>query len=260
MTSPGCDMMSVAECPRAAVTAGGVATGNEVPMRPDDTTPTKTCAKCGCALPATADFFNPRSDTGKPRSYCLDCTKAYNRAYFLATRSDPEVRCRRLAYQRAYRARPHVAERERLRSYEYNHRPEVVARRKQAEYKEHLRQVQLAYLADPETIAKRRERDRNRPEVVLRLDWYRAGCRVCGLFVPDAMEAHHVDPSEKDANFNRIRTVAAVAAELEKCIPLCANHHMRMHRLMERMPGVELETLLRSLDDAIAMSGEKLRT
>jgi hypothetical protein len=67
-------------------------------------------------------------------------------------------------------------------------------------------------------------------------------CTGCSSVVPDSLfEFHHWDPREKDFGISRdglARTWEAIAAELLKCVMLCANCHRELHagvRALERV-------------------------
>ena len=63
---------------------------------------------------------------------------------------------------------------------------------------------------------------------------YKGGCCVyCGYNKSlAALEFHHVNPSEKEFNWNKMRLVSdsKMRAELDKCILLCANCHREEHQ------------------------------
>lgn len=74
-----------------------------------------------------------------------------------------------------------------------------------------------------------------------------AACAGCSSVVPDSLfEFHHWDPREKDFGISRdgfARRWEAIAAELLKCVMLCANCHRELHagvRALERQGGVIL--------------------
>jgi len=59
-------------------------------------------------------------------------------------------------------------------------------------------------------------------------DWRSAGCVVCGMKLVKGIDAHHVNPAEKDYNIARKlgqMTDAELDAELAKCVPICRNDH-----------------------------------
>jgi len=62
---------------------------------------------------------------------------------------------------------------------------------------------------------------------------YKGGkCERCGYNkCIDALEFHHIDPSEKDKNFGniKIRKWEDQKKELDKCICVCANCHREIH-------------------------------
>ena len=69
------------------------------------------------------------------------------------------------------------------------------------------------------TVARRRELLREFP------------CRACGLNEPDVIQWHHYNPEEKE--FELFRTAWKEEQfwdEVLKCVPLCANCHVKIHR------------------------------
>lgn len=62
---------------------------------------------------------------------------------------------------------------------------------------------------------------------------YKGGCcERCGYDkYPDVLEFHHLDPSEKEASWNKIRLWSwkKIQGELDKCSMLCANCHREVH-------------------------------
>jgi len=64
------------------------------------------------------------------------------------------------------------------------------------------------------------------------LNWKKKrGCVNCGWNEhPEILVAHHKDPKEKEFEIDRIHTWARLVRELEKCIPLCQNCHVWLHK------------------------------
>ena len=62
---------------------------------------------------------------------------------------------------------------------------------------------------------------------------YKGGkCERCGYDkFYGALEFHHINPSEKDAEWNKIRLWGwdKMKKELDKCVCLCANCHREIH-------------------------------
>ena len=62
---------------------------------------------------------------------------------------------------------------------------------------------------------------------------YKGGsCKRCGYNkYPDVLEFHHLDPTEKEASWNKIRLWGweKIKEELDKCDMLCANCHREVH-------------------------------
>ena len=57
-------------------------------------------------------------------------------------------------------------------------------------------------------------------------------CHDCNQEYPDAVfDFHHLDPSEKDFDWNklRLRSIDSIREELSKCVMLCANCHRIRH-------------------------------
>jgi predicted HNH restriction endonuclease len=69
------------------------------------------------------------------------------------------------------------------------------------------------------TVARRRELLREFP------------CRACGIDEPDVIQWHHYDPLTKQ--FELFRTAWPEEQfwdEVLKCVPLCANCHLKIHK------------------------------
>lgn len=62
-----------------------------------------------------------------------------------------------------------------------------------------------------------------------------SSCTDCGLHLENThysvFEFHHLDPSQKDFDWSKLRLLAAttIKVELNKCILLCANCHRIRH-------------------------------
>lgn len=60
-------------------------------------------------------------------------------------------------------------------------------------------------------------------------------CKDCGLKLKDShysvFEFHHINPSEKDSDWSKLRlkSKTAIQKELSKCVLLCANCHRIRH-------------------------------
>jgi transcription elongation factor Elf1 len=73
------------------------------------------------------------------------------------------------------------------------------------------------------------------------------GCRRCGYDkAANALEYHHIDPSEKDSTVSRLIAgnwgLETIKKEIRKCVVLCANCHREVHEEIEQ--GVEHEWFL----------------
>ncbi len=55
-------------------------------------------------------------------------------------------------------------------------------------------------------------------------------CTVCGENDPACLDFHHLDKSQKDYSVSDlVRCSGKMKKELEKCIPICANCHRKLH-------------------------------
>lgn len=67
-------------------------------------------------------------------------------------------------------------------------------------------------------------------------NWKAQGCKKCGNRAIYLIDAHHIDPALKDNDLCRLKvncSIERIQAELDKCIPLCANCHREFHHLNE---------------------------
>lgn len=61
-------------------------------------------------------------------------------------------------------------------------------------------------------------------------DW-KTHCWLCGASGPEVvLEAHHLDPSQKEIEISQANTVIRLQRELAKCVPLCRECHVAVHR------------------------------
>ena len=115
--------------------------------------------------------------------------------------------------------------------------------------REYHRDYMKRYLADPDARARhlaRVERNNERYRAANRAliaTFKERGCRMpgCGESEPCALVGHHVDPAEKkfslaESNSNRQMSPKKVAAELAKCVCLCANCHRKLHAGISLLP------------------------
>lgn len=66
-------------------------------------------------------------------------------------------------------------------------------------------------------------------------------CQICNYSkCPEALEFHHIDPSEKDFSFGKVyaspKSWKKICAELKKCVLLCANCHREVHAGYATLP------------------------
>lgn len=67
-------------------------------------------------------------------------------------------------------------------------------------------------------------------------------CQICGYNkTTNALEFHHLDPSEKEMGFGAIRGNIVgwnkIIIELRKCILLCSNCHKEIHEGITKIPS-----------------------
>lgn len=66
-------------------------------------------------------------------------------------------------------------------------------------------------------------------------------CQICSYNIcTRSMDFHHLDPKEKDFNFNKARANLfgwdSLSKELKKCILLCSNCHREVHENLAKIP------------------------
>lgn len=103
----------------------------------------------------------------------------------------------------------------------------------------HRAYIAKRYKEDPEFREKmlartRKNGDKYRNEGRKLLEDFKAeGCKLCGEKELCCLVAHHLDPELKKFSLgDAIRTKlspAKISKELEKCVCLCANCHMKLH-------------------------------
>ena len=63
-------------------------------------------------------------------------------------------------------------------------------------------------------------------------EWKAQGCIKCGDKRHYVIDAHHLDPTQKEFSIGTsMRGINITKSELEKCIPLCSNCHREFHYL-----------------------------
>jgi hypothetical protein len=75
-------------------------------------------------------------------------------------------------------------------------------------------------------------------------EWKSQGCKKCGETRPHTIDAHHVNPKDKDFMVGTVmRGIKITKEELKKCIPLCSNCHRDFHH-QEKIKGMKIEDYL----------------
>ena len=74
------------------------------------------------------------------------------------------------------------------------------------------------------------DRNRNKKCKQIIYEWKSLGCSKCGEKRPWVIDAHHLDPSQKELSIGNIgHGPNKLKEELKKCIPLCSNCHRDLH-------------------------------
>lgn len=160
----------------------------------------KFCRTCKRALPTSDFYVNPRCRGGLTHS-CKACIRsAAQRRYY---KRHEEI----LAREAERRSRLSPEERQKRNDY------------CTAWYEDHKQELkeERVRLSEERTSIKR--------------DWAPTGCLVCGFSDLRAIDAHHLDPKEKERNLSSTLSPEAFSEELEKCVPLCVNHHRILHAM-----------------------------
>lgn len=70
---------------------------------------------------------------------------------------------------------------------------------------------------------------------------YKGGkCQICGYDkFYGALEFHHLDPSNKEMNWDDMRKTSwsKITEELDKCVCVCANCHRELHGSVAQLDG-----------------------
>ena len=76
------------------------------------------------------------------------------------------------------------------------------------------------------------------------LEWKSQGCSKCNEKRPHTIDAHHINPKEKNfAVGTSPRGIKVTKEELKKCIPLCSNCHRDFH-YQEKNLGIKIKEYL----------------
>ena len=83
-------------------------------------------------------------------------------------------------------------------------------------------------------VQKRRRRIREKA-----IDYKGGHCQICGYSrCPEALEFHHLESNGKEFGISDkgyTRSWKRIAAELDKCILLCANCHREIHAELDKL-------------------------
>ena len=93
--------------------------------------------------------------------------------------------------------------------------------------------------SDPELALKmRNEKASERKRYKIKADgliklFQSEGCLMCGETDSACLQAHHIDPAQKEIEIAKLRAKKAsllrLVSELAKCVCLCANCHFKLH-------------------------------
>jgi hypothetical protein len=73
------------------------------------------------------------------------------------------------------------------------------------------------------------------------LEWKSQGCQKCRETRPHTIDAHHINPKEKNFMVGTVRRgIKITTEELKKCIPLCSNCHRDFH-YQEKRTRISIE-------------------
>jgi hypothetical protein len=76
-------------------------------------------------------------------------------------------------------------------------------------------------------------------------EWKSKGCAKCGDTRPYVIDAHHIDPTQKQFSIGTaMRGIKPTQQELNKCIPLCSNCHREFHYL-EQQSNITIKEYLK---------------
>jgi hypothetical protein len=58
------------------------------------------------------------------------------------------------------------------------------------------------------------------------------GCKICGNKNSNCLTFHHIDPNNKNGKINKLinKGWKGLKSEIEKCMVLCANCHIKLHK------------------------------
>lgn len=159
----------------------------------------KKCKTCG-EIKRLEEFpFHNK----KEKTYRADCLLCYNKKRRERRSSSEELQKK---------------SRERSKKYYYNNREASIERAK-------------AYLEknkDKHKIWAKKSKEKRRNRFIE----YKStlSCEICGEDHIACIDFHHIDPSEKERNINKLWACPNILKEeLKKCIPLCANCHRKLH-------------------------------
>lgn len=89
-------------------------------------------------------------------------------------------------------------------------------------------------------------------------------CVTCGYNnCFNALEFHHLDPTQKDFSFGKIRANAksweSIVVEVKKCVLLCANCHREVHAGILNVPS-NVPIFLKEIEDYKLLEKEKIKS
>ena len=140
-------------------------------------------------------------------------------------------------------------ERERSRRYYANHKAQVLKARQeyQQEHREEIsKRKKHRYETDPDHREQKKHHDSvtklaKRTEAKIYINEYKTThpCTQCGEPDADCLQFHHLrDKQFRIASYGAgNHSIEQLKAEIGKCIILCANCHMKLHKRLQREAG-----------------------
>ncbi len=181
----------------------------------------KQCAKCKIKLPLD-NFYTSKYTKDGYRSYCKDCDRTNNHAYYNKNRKELI---------------------QRQKEYTNNNREKV---------KEYQNQYSDLHKEERKKYYKQLSHDKR--DI---LNCLKYPCVKCGEERPWVIAFHHINPSTKDFTIsNKFKgSVNLVEEEIKKCVCLCMNCHAEFHWIYGVRPENPKQALQEYLNNGWSKCG-----
>ncbi len=164
---------------------------------------TKICSRCKKEKPLGM-FYEDKSKKDGYRSYCIECNKDYNRAYYYKNKE--RYKENRKAYY--------------LKNKERLNKLSKAYRKKNAEK---IRKAKLKIINKHKKLINRYKTFK--------------GCKICGIKDSVILQFHHINSNDKKIKISELIGLhltmktfkKKLKEELRKCIIICANCHLKLH-------------------------------